>query len=184
MHSFKYQRVLEKGEHQQELTFKVNNHLQQNEKKGSTAERFFRRKPKKMLPNTMEREVDWKTMRKERQKEQTKLATQKGKKSAEKFTVVDKIIIQEATGNKRQWFETGIIKEQRALDDGTYHSFIIEIYKGGKCLRNKTFGEQSKQIVEKVHNFLKNLDHFELNFSPKIMIFTFFFFYQNGIMIR
>ena len=41
----------------QELTFKVNNHVQ-NEKTGSAAERFFRRKPKNMLPNTMERKVD------------------------------------------------------------------------------------------------------------------------------
>ena len=39
------------------LTFNINNHVQ-NEKKGSAAERFFRRKPKNMLPNTMERELD------------------------------------------------------------------------------------------------------------------------------
>ena len=64
----------------QELIFKVNNHKQMD-KKGSAAERFFRRKPKNMLPNSMEREVDWKTMLEERQKEQTKLETKKGKKS-------------------------------------------------------------------------------------------------------
>ena len=44
-------------------------------KKGSVGERFFRRKPKNMLPNSMEREVYWRTMLEERQKERTKLAT-------------------------------------------------------------------------------------------------------------
>ena len=57
-----------------ELTFKENNHVQ-NGKTGSEAERFLRSKPKNMLPNTMEREVDWKNMLEERRNEQTKLAT-------------------------------------------------------------------------------------------------------------
>ena len=94
----------------QELTFKVNSHVQ-NEKKGSAVECFFRGKPKNILPNLMEREVDWKTMLKETQKEQTKQATTKGRKSAEKFSVGEKVILQETTGTKRQWLETGIIKE-------------------------------------------------------------------------
>ena len=64
---------------EKELTFEVNNHVQ-NEKKGSAAERFFRRKPKNMLPNTMERELDWKTMLEERQKEETKLGNKERKK--------------------------------------------------------------------------------------------------------
>ena len=60
----------------QEVTFKVNN-LVQNEKTGSAAERFFRRKPKDMLPNTMEREVDRKNVLEERGNEQTKIATKR-----------------------------------------------------------------------------------------------------------
>ena len=62
------------------MTFKANNHTQDG-KNGSAAERFLRRKPKNMLPNSIEREVNWKTMLEERQKAQTKLATKKGKKS-------------------------------------------------------------------------------------------------------
>ena len=41
----------------QKLTFQVNNHIQ-NGKTGSVAERFLRREPKSMPPNSMEREVD------------------------------------------------------------------------------------------------------------------------------
>ena len=50
----------------------------------------------------MEREVDWKTMLEERHKEQTKQATKKGIKSAEKFSVGDRVILYETTRNKRQ----------------------------------------------------------------------------------
>ena len=72
-----------------------------------------------MFPNSIEREVDWKTMLEERQKELTEPATKKGKNSAEKFTAGDKIILQESTGTKRQWLEMGMIREQRASDDGS-----------------------------------------------------------------
>ena len=51
-----------------DLTFKVNNHTQDG-KKGSAAECFLWRKPKNLLSNSMEREVDWRTMLDERQKE-------------------------------------------------------------------------------------------------------------------
>ena len=63
----------------------------------------------------------------------------KSKPNKEKFSVGDKVILKETTGTKRQWPETGVIKEERASDDGTYHSFIINLDKGGQCLRNKRF---------------------------------------------
>ena len=64
-------------------------------------------------------------MHEEGQKEQTKLDTKKGKKSTEKFSVGDKVNIQETTGSKRQWLETGVIKEQRAIDDENGISTLI-----------------------------------------------------------
>ena len=79
-----------------------------------------------MLPNSMEREVDWRTMLEERQKEQTKLTTKKGKKSPENFAVGDKVILQETTETKRQWLEMGIIREERATYYGSYQSFNID----------------------------------------------------------
>ena len=57
------------------------NHVQ-NGKIGSAAERFLRRKPKSLLPNSMEREVDLSSMLEKRTNEQTKLATKKEKKSS------------------------------------------------------------------------------------------------------
>ena len=83
-------------------------------------------------------------MHEEGQKEQTKLDTKKGKKSTEKFSVGDKVNIQETAGTKRQWLKTDFIKEQKALDDGTHHSFIIDLDRAGQCLRNKRFKKIDK----------------------------------------
>ena len=130
----------------QELTFKVNNYVQ-NEKTDSAAERWFRRKPINMLPNTMERDIDWKNMPEERRNEQTKLATKKGRKSSVKFRIRDKVILQETTGKKRQLLETGVIKEQRVSDNGTFHSFNADLDKGGQCLRNKRLLKHYRQVT-------------------------------------
>ena len=54
-----------------------------------------------MLPNSMEREVDWKSMLEERTTEQTKLATKPGKNSSDKFKPGDKVILHETTGRKK-----------------------------------------------------------------------------------
>ena len=81
----------------------------------------------------MEREVvDWKNMLEERQNEQTKLATKKGRKSSEKFRVGNKVILQKTTGTKRHWLKTGVIKEQRVSDDWTFQSFIVDLDKRGQ----------------------------------------------------
>ena len=85
----------------------------------------------------MEREVDWRSILEERTTEQTKLATKQGKNSLEKFRPGDKVILQETTGRKKQWIETGVIEQARIFDDGTNHSFIINLDRGEQCLRNK-----------------------------------------------
>ena len=46
-----------------------------------------------MLSNSMDRELDCQAMLEERLKKQTKLATKKGKKSANKFDMGDKVVI-------------------------------------------------------------------------------------------
>ena len=74
----------------------------------------------------MEREVDWRSILEERTTEQTKLATKPGKNSSDKFRPGDKVILQETTGRKKQWIETGVIEQARNSDDGTSHSFIIK----------------------------------------------------------
>ena len=66
--------------------------------------------------------------------ERTKLATKPGKNSSDKVKAGDKVILQEITGRKKQWIET---EQARISDDGTNHSFIINLDRGGQCLRNK-----------------------------------------------
>ena len=77
-----------------------------------------------MLPNTMKREVDWKNMLEERGNEQTKLANKKERESLVNFRVGDRVILHETIGTKKQWLETGVIKEQRVSDNGTLQSLL------------------------------------------------------------
>ena len=99
----------------------------QDELTGSPAERFLRRKPKIRLPNSIERDVDWRSMLTERTNKTTKhVENKKEKKSREEFQVDDKVIIQEQTGRK-QWIDTGVIEEARASDDGSNQSFSIAL---------------------------------------------------------
>ena len=90
-----------------------------------------------MFLYSIEREVDWRSMLEERTNEQTKLANKPGKNSSEKFKPGDKVIVQDTTGRRKQWIETGIIEQVIVSDDGTNHSFIITLDEGGLCLRNK-----------------------------------------------
>ena len=83
------------------ICFKVNNHVQ-DALTDSAAERFLRRKPKTLLPNSIEREVNWRSMLTERTNKTTKhVQSKKEKKSREEFKVGDKVIIQEQTGRKQ-----------------------------------------------------------------------------------
>ena len=69
------------------------------------------------------------------------------RKSSEKFRVGDRVILQETTGTKRQWLETGVIKEQRFLDDGSFQSFIVDLDKDSQCLRNKRFLKHYRKVT-------------------------------------
>ena len=95
----------------------------------------------------MEREVDWRSMLEERTNEQTKLANKPGKKSSEEFKPGDKVIIQETTGRRKEWIETGVIDEARVSDDGTNQSFILTLDKEGSYLRNKRFIKHLRDTI-------------------------------------
>ena len=65
----------------------MHNHVQDT-LTSSTAERFLRRKPKSLLPNSIEREVDWRSMLTERTNKTTKhVQSKKEKKSREEFKI-------------------------------------------------------------------------------------------------
>ena len=120
------------------ICFKVNNHVQ-DELTGSPAERFLRRKPKTLLPNSIEREVDWKSMLTERTNKTTKhVESKKERKSKDEFKIGDRVILQEETGRK-QLIDVGVIENIRPSDDNSHQSFTIALDRGGSCVRNKRF---------------------------------------------
>ena len=65
---------------------------------------------------------------KARQEEQTKLVTEKGRKSADEFAINDDVIIQD--NRTRRWMEKGTISGERKADDDTIQSFQITLRNG------------------------------------------------------
>ena len=65
---------------------------------------------------------------KARQEEQTKLVTQKGRKSSDEFAMNDDVIIQD--DRRRRWMELGTISRERKADDDTIQSFEIALRNG------------------------------------------------------
>ena len=57
-------------------------------------ERFLRRRPISMLPNSIRREINHRGFIAARHKRQEKLVTQKGRDSREKFEIGDEVVIQ------------------------------------------------------------------------------------------
>ena len=128
------------------ICFKVNNHVQ-DELTGSPAERFLRRKPKTLLPNSIERDVDWKSMLTERTNKTTKhVESTKERKSRDEFKIGDRVILQEQTGRK-QWIDKGTIDTIRPSDDNSCQSFTIALDRGGICVRNKRFIKHLRNTV-------------------------------------
>ena len=81
-----------------------------------------------------------------RNKEQTKIATKKGKKSAEKLTAEDEVKMQETT-NKKTMARNGRDKRTKRIRSGGYQSLIIDLDKRGQCQRSKRFPKHYRQVM-------------------------------------
>ena len=97
-----------------EICFKVNC-ITQPSGQGSAAERFLKRKPKSLLPASMDEFID----------------------HQDQFEEGDKVIIQSPESGK--WLESGTIQRKRVASDNTNHSFEIKMEDGSVKLRNKRF---------------------------------------------
>ena len=82
----------------EEILFFINSHQQGDE--GSSAEIFFRRRPRSNLPNSIRRELDQRDLISHRHKRQTKLATAKGHSSRDKFKVGNDVMVQDSISKR------------------------------------------------------------------------------------
>ena len=119
-----------------EIAFKVNC-ITQPSGQGSAAERFLKRKPKSLLPASMDEFIDHQKMIKKRQDIQLGISQKKGRVSVDQFEEGDKVTIQNPQNGK--WLENGTIQKKRVAADSTNQSFEIKMDDGSVKLRNRRF---------------------------------------------
>ena len=86
-----------------EIVFDLNAHRQKDQ--GSPHERFFRRGVRNKLPNSIEREIDYRVLIERRHEKQVKLVKMKGRTSADIFEENYKVLFQDPVtkdGQKKQ----------------------------------------------------------------------------------
>ena len=105
-------------EHLAEVCFKIN--CNQEEGTGSRAERFFRRRPRSLLPNSIKRELNHRDLIKIRHDRQMKLALAKGREAKDKFEVNDLVRVQ--CQIDKTWKKKGKIVDVRISEDGSQQS--------------------------------------------------------------
>ena len=139
-----------------EITFKVNC-ITQPSGRGSAAERFLKRKPKSLLPGSMEAHIDHQEMVKKRYEHQLNLSKKKGRTSIDQFELGDRVIIQSPDSGK--WEETGTIEKKRVADDNSTQSFEIKMDNGSVKLRNRRFLKHASKGPGRHVQINPNVEH-------------------------
>ena len=118
----------------QDLVFHINNRVQ-SPTLGSAAMRFFRRGPRTILPNSIQREISHREMVRSRHQKQLQIVDRLGRNSADDFKVGDDVLLQNVQTKK--WDIVGTISEARFADDGQTISFFVTTADGAEYLRHK-----------------------------------------------
>ena len=121
--------------------FDINNHVQNS--CGSASERFFKRGPRTILPNSINREIEHRNLIKARHQKQERIEKEKGRTSKDSFRVGDRVVLQNPI--TKRWTDYGEVKLQRTADDGSHQSFEITLDSGSSALRNKRFMKHEAQ---------------------------------------
>ena len=137
------------GKKLREIIFDINNHIQPD--CGSASERFFRRGPRTVLPNSINREIEHRSLIRARHQKQEKNAKDRERTSKDSFKVRDKVVIQNP--KTKRWTEYGTVNLKRTADDGSHQSFEIALDTGGSALRNKRFMKHAAQTLIKQVSF-------------------------------
>ena len=130
--------------HLAEVCFSVNCH--QEEGSGSRAERFFRRSPRSLLPNSIKRELKHRDLIKHRHEKQLRLAKAKGRESKDEFKMGDLVRVQDHVD--KNWKKKGKVVGVRDAGDGTNQSFIVRMENGHEAIRHKNHMRHAAGIDE------------------------------------
>ena len=125
------------GDKLAEMIFLINRNSN-TDTSGSPAEKFFRRRPRSNLPNSLRREVDYRELQASRHRGMEKLAMKKGYKDKSVFEIGDRVLIQDVASTKK-WDQEGTIIDVRVSEDKSTNSYVVKKDNGNDVLRNKRF---------------------------------------------
>ena len=94
-----------------EMIFLINRN-RNSDNSGSPSEKFFRRRPRSSMPNSLRRDIDYRELQVSRHRAMEKLALKKGNKDKSVFEVGDRVLIQDIASTKK-WDTEGTIIDVR-----------------------------------------------------------------------
>ena len=125
------------GDKLTEMMFILNRNSNKDDS-GSPSEKFFRRRPRSSMPNSLRRDINHRELQASRHRAIEKLALKKGNKDKISFEVGERVQIQDIASTKK-WDSEGTIIDVRESEDKTTNSYVVKKDNGNDVLRNKRF---------------------------------------------
>ena len=95
---------------------------EQNNGMGSPIARFLGRNTRGAIPNSLDRNINWTMMMKNRALQ--KRVEKKGKKPKETYEIGERVLIQDVASH--QWNKEGTVISLRQSQDGTVVSYLLD----------------------------------------------------------
>ena len=103
---------------------------------GSPIARFLGRNVRGAIPNSLDRNINWKKMMENRALQHQKRVEKKGKKPKEIYEIGEEYLVQDM--NTRQWMKRGTVISVCTAQDGTVVSYLLNI-NGFKTARHRCY---------------------------------------------
>ena len=107
-----------------ELVYCINC-LEQGSGMGRPIARFLGRNVRGTIPNSLDRNINWKLMMQNRALQHHKRVEKKGKKPKEIYKIGDRVLVQDMAS--RQWSKQGTVISIKTAQDGTVVSYLLDI---------------------------------------------------------
>ena len=92
---------------------------------GSPIARFLGRNVRGAIPNSLDRNINWKLMMENRALQHKKRVESKGRKPKEIYEIGEVVLVQDIAS--RQWSKQGTVISVRTAQDGTVVSYLLNI---------------------------------------------------------
>ena len=100
--------------------------------------------------------IDHRVLIERRHEKQVKLAQMKGRSSADVFEENDKVLLQDPV--TKRWSKEAVVVKKRTAEDGTVHSYEVELASGTTSIKDKRHMKHVFEII---------LIHKKVNFADQ-----------------